>query len=375
MITLKKNPEQVELVKAMSSQNKIEALQAQEAFAAAVGPVASEVLMHLGTAPLFFKDMEFAEDESPTYPLDFLFGEGAGAITVWYANKAGGLPSNQVESSGEVRFLTYFLESAVNFDKKYARKTSAFSILSKAISRMLNEITIKTDRQAWATVLRALGEARTKQAGGATADHIITSTTQNVLQLDDFNRLLTLFKRINQSYANGTPTNSATNITDIFISPELKEQIRGFAYNPMNTRTVDGTAGTPAGSSTALGLPDNVREEIYRSVGASSIFGVNITDLNELGLSCKYNQLFTQYAPASIAHGAQTFDATDDEIVIALDANREAFIRAVENNGSGTATVRPDDQFLGRSEKIGFYTRLQEGRHALDGRAVAGLVV
>ncbi len=372
MITLKKSPEQTELFRAMGSKNKIESLAAQESFAAAVGPVASEVLMQLGTAPLFFRDFTFGEDESPTYPLDFLYGEGAGAISIWYANKAGGLPSNQVEGSGEVRFMTYNLESAINFDKKYARKTSAFNVLSKAVERMLNEMIVKTDRQAWATVLRALGEARSKQ-GNTTADHIITSTTQDVLQLDDFNRLLTLYKRINQSYAGGTPSNVATQITDIFISPELKEQIRGFAYNPMNTR--NGKVGGGSDTSTSVPLPDSVREEIYRSVGASAIFGVNITDLNELGVNFKYNQLFASYAPASIAHGSQTFDSTDDEIVVALDAGRDAFIRAVEDNGSGTATVNVDDQFLIRSEKIGFYTRLHEGRAALDGRAIAGLVV
>jgi hypothetical protein len=369
MITLKKNPEQVELIKAMGSKNKVESLAAQEAFAAAIGPVVSEVLMQLGTAPLFFRDWEFGEDESPTYPLDFLYGEGAGNISIWYANKAGGLPSNQIESSGEVRFMTYNMESAVNFDKKYARKTTAFNVLSKAVERMLNEIVIKTDRQAWATVLRALGEARSKQ-GATTADHIILSTTRDVLQLDDFNRLLTLYKRINQSYAAGTPSNVATSITDLFISPEMKEQIRGFAYNPMNTRGVPNSD-----ESTALGLPDSVREEIYRSVGASSIFGVNITDLNELGLNFKYNQLFSQYAPTSIASGGGNFDSSADEIAIALDANRGAFIRAVENNGSGTATVLTDDQFVGRSEKVGFYTRLCEGRAALDGRAIAGLVI
>jgi len=364
MITLKKNPEQAELIKAMGSKDKTVSLAAQEAFAAAIGPVVSEVLMQLGTAPLIFRDWEFGEDESPTYPLDFLYGEGAGAITTWYSSKAGGLPSNQVEGSGEVRFLTYFLESAVNFDKKYARKTTAFNVLSKAVERMLNEITIKTDRQAWATVLRALGEARSNGA-----DHILAATTANVLQLDDFNRLLTLFKRINTSYAGGTPANTVTGLTDLFISPEMKEQIRGFAYNPMNTRTVDGTAGTPAGSSTAMPLPDSVREEIYRSIGASSIFGVNITELHELGIGQKYNILYNQFAPGG------TFTVATDEICIGVDANRGAFIRPVENNGSGSATVQVDDQFLVRSEKLGFYTRLQEGRSCLDGRSICGLVV
>lgn len=365
MIKLKKSAEQLELIKAMGSKNREESLAAQTAFAAAVGPVISKVLMQLGTASMIFEDYEYGEDESPVFPLDFYYGEGAGAVSVWSANKPGGLASNWIESSGEVRFMPYELESAVNFDKKYARKTFAFNVLSKAVERMLNEILVKQERQAWATLLRALGEARTNGA-----DHIIAATTANVLQLDDFNRLITLAKRINMSYAQGTPSNVySKGVTDLFMSYEMMEQIRGIAYQPMNTRTVNGTVGTPAGSSTAMPAPESVREEIFRNAGASSIYGINVNELAELGIAQKYNILYNQYAPGG------TFTVATDELCIGLDLTKGAFIRAVESNGAGNATVEPDDQFLGRSNKVGFYTQIKESRICLDGRSVCGLVI
>lgn len=365
MIKLKKDAKQIELVKAMGSKNKTESLAAQDAFAAAVGPVIGRVLMQLGTASLIFQDWEYGEDESPIFPLDMYYGEGAGAITVWSASKAGGLPTNFVESSGELRFTPYPLDSAVSFDKKYARKTFAFNVLSRSVERMLNEILIKQELQGWATVLRALGEARSNGA-----DHIIAAGTANRLVIDDFSRLITLHKRINSSYAGGTPQAVFSNgPTDIFLSPEMEQEIRGMAYNPQNTRTVDGTAGTPAGSSTAMPLPDSIREEIYRNAGTSSIYGKNITTLNELGIGQKYNILFNRFAPGG------TFTVASDEVVIALDLSKGAFLRAVQSDGSGTATVQADDQFAVRSEKLGFYTSLSESRICLDGRAASCIIV
>jgi hypothetical protein len=35
----------------------------------------------------------------------------------------------------------------------------------------------------------------------------------------------------------------------------------------------------------------------------------------------------------------------------------------------------PDDQFVARSEKIGFYGSLEEGRVCIDSRAVAGISI
>jgi hypothetical protein len=189
--------------------------------------------------------------------------------------------------------------------------------------------------------------------------------------LDDFSRLITLHKRINQSYAAGTPQSVySKGATDLFMSPEMMQEIRGMAYNPQNVTAIPDTA-----ESTALGLPESMREEIYRNAGTTSIYNMNLTELIELGTSQKYNVLFGQYAPAAIAVGGGTFSVSADEIVIGLDLTKGAFVRPVKSDGSGTVSVLPDDQFLTRSQKVGFYAQLEEGRHCLDGRAISAIVV
>lgn len=363
MITLKQTPEQRELVKAIASKNKTESLQASESFAAAVTPVIGQVLNQLGTASIIYSDWGFGEDESPTFPLDFLYGEGAGAINIWYMpGVAGGLPSNRIESAGEMPLTTYQLESAVHFKKEYARKTSAFNVLTMAIERMINEILVKQDKQGWAAVLRALAEASTDGTS-----HIISASTAGRLQLDDFNRLITLNKRLNKSYAGGTPSTTYSNgITDLFVSHELKEDIRGFAYQPMNTLATPDT-----NESTVLGLPDKIREEIYRSIGTSSIYNVNIVDIYELGIGQKYNILFGKYKTSGFTQATQ-------EIAIGIDTGKKnAILRPVVTDGmtGGTATVEVDDAFTARSRDVGFFTQIKEGRVITDSRAINGLIV
>lgn len=55
-IEFKYTPEQVALAKQMGSNNKVEAAEAQEAFAAFLSPVLQEVLMHAGSASQIYRD-------------------------------------------------------------------------------------------------------------------------------------------------------------------------------------------------------------------------------------------------------------------------------------------------------------------------------
>ena len=105
----------------------------------------------------------------------------------------------------------------------------------------------------------------------------------------------------------------------------------------------------------------------------SEIYGVVLHELNELGITKKYNNLF------DVFYGGSTpaFNAGTDEVVIGLDLSREAFIRPVaqQAESGGTFTALPDDQFLSRQEKTGFYGFVEEGRVCLDSRAVCGIIV
>jgi len=131
-IKLKNTPEQIELIKAMGSKNPTTAREATEAVAAFLGPVIREVLMTAGTVSKIYRDVAFDEDSDPSIPLDLFYNEFAGYVTVWAQNMAGGMPSSQVEGVKELKFGTYRIDSAVSFNKKYARK-SRLDVISKAI--------------------------------------------------------------------------------------------------------------------------------------------------------------------------------------------------------------------------------------------------
>lgn len=361
-IKLKNTPEQVELVKALGSKNKLTSMEAQEALAAFIAPVAREVIEKAGTANLIYTQTTFNEDDQPSVPLDLFYNEGVDFVQVWQQNIAGGLPTSQVTGLDELLVQTYRLDSAVSMLKKYARK-ARIDVVSKTISKMLNEVLVKQERNQWAIVLKALAEAR----DGANT-HLISSTTANVFQIDDLNRLFTKIRRINAAFNAGTPTFSdSRGLTDIFVSPETIEDIRSFAYEPMNTRAVPNTD-----ESTVVALPDAVRQQIYESVGVPEIYGVMIHEVLELGDDRDYNNLFDEFYS-----GTPAFAGATDTLVLGVDKGREACIKLVAQNADtgDTFVAVPDDQFLSRSDKVGFWGSVEQGNVCIDARVLVGVII
>jgi hypothetical protein len=274
----------------------------------------------------------------------------------------------------EMKVNTYRLDSAISMDKRYVRR-ARLDVVAAGLERMANEILVKQERNAWAVILKLLAEASTNST-----KHVFRVGTAGTFQLDDMNKLWTLVRRLNAAYTGGTPQAlQSRGLTDIFVSPEVKEQIRGFAYQPMNTRGANGTAAAAANS---IALPDSIREDIYRAAGTNEIFGVTIHELLELGEGRKYNDLFDTFAGSTQfntygASGGTEFTSASDELILGIDASRNAFLRpvAIQSESRGQVKVLPDDQFLARSQKVGFYSYVEEGRVAVDARAAVGLIV
>jgi hypothetical protein len=383
-IEFKRTPEQIALIKAMASTNKVEAAEAQEAFAAFLGPVVQEVLLQAGFANQIYRDETFDEDDSPSYPVDPIFGQGYGDMSIWSQTVGGGLPTNEVSGLSEIKLRTYELDSAISMDKRYARR-ARLNVVARYVEFLANQFLVKQERNAFAVLFKLLADATTVTTPGQPAqNHAIRSTTAGTFQVDDVNNLYTLVRRLNAAYTGGTPIlTQSRGLTDMYVSPEIKGQIRGFAYNPMNTKS-GVTSGTSAAgfTSSTVALPDDVRSEMYKSAGTSEIWGITIHEMLELGTSRKYNDLFDFFAGAKnfstiTGTGSAAFNGATSEILLGIDAGRDAFIRPVatydENGGQLQTFV--DDQFVSRAQKIGFYQTLTEGRVALDKRAVAGLIV
>jgi hypothetical protein len=368
-ITLKRTPEQIELIKAMASRNRAVAMEAQVALAEFIGPVLAEVINNAPTLSNLFTPLQFNADDNPSIPLDLYYDVAAeDYITVYSQSAAGGLPQNQVlPTVSEMKIHTYTLDSALSFDKRYAAK-SRMDVISKTFTRLAQEILFKQEKTSANLLLGSLAGATTNGK-----KHVQRANTNGRFLLADLNELFTLAKRINTSWLGGTPeARQGRGLTDIIVSPEVVQELRAMAYNPINTQ----------GTKTDIPAPEDMRTSIYNSAGIPEFYGVSIMEINELGKGQRFNTVFdvvagsTAFTNAAGVNSA-VFDGTNEEIIIGLDRTRDSLIRAVavdSENGS-EFSLTADDQYSVRQSKIGYFGSLEEGRMVLDTRALVGKIV
>jgi hypothetical protein len=373
-IRIQETPEQVELIKACASKDKLIAEEARAAVAELVGPVISEVINSAPTVSSLYQTLAFSEDDNLSIPLD-LFHDVTDQdyIRVHSQSVAGGLSSNELyPAHDELKFKTYTLDSAISLDKKYLRKGRSIDI-SKVFTRMAQEFLLKQEKTSINQLLGALIAADTKVNGtAAVGNHVIRATTPDQLQLDDFNRLITLSKRLWSSYSSGTPVGGAmVGVTDLLMSPEMVEELRNMAYNPVNTRAGSFTTS----GATAIPATEEMRKQLMSQGGLPSFFGIGVIEVLEMGINQRYNKIFDALA-GSTQFGGSVFAATD-EILVGIDRTKESLIRpAVREEGVSTeVSVQVDDQFVSRQNKLGWYGKIQEGRIVLEDRVLTGIVV
>jgi len=368
-ISLKRTPEQVELIKAMASRNRQVAYEAQVALAEFIGPVLAEVINNAPTLSNLFTQLQFNADDNPSIPLDLYYDiSDEDYITVYSQSAAGGLPQNQVlPTVSEMKIATYTLDSALSFDRRYAAK-SRMDVVSKTFTRMAQEILLKQERTSANLLMGALGNASTNGLS-----HILSATTAGAFLLNDFNNLINRARRINTSFSKGTPEGAAgsNGITDLIISPEIEASLRSMAYNPINTKGAGGLAlSATQPASNGIAAPDAMRMALYNSAGLPEFYGVSLMVINELGQNQKYNTIFdTLYTG--------TFDGASQEIAVGLDRTRESLIRAtaIDADSGSEFSLIADDQYSIRQNKIGYFGSLEEGRMVLDNRALLGVIV
>ncbi len=362
-ITIKRTEDQLALVRAMGSNNREEAYEAQAAVAELLGPVVTEVINNAVTVGNLFTTLTYQADDNPSLPLD-LFHDVTDEdyVQVYSQQVAGGLPYNQVfPAHNELKFSTYTLDSALAFDRKYAKKARV-DVVSKTFTRMAQEVMLKQERTAFNVLATALvgGDSISATAG----DHIIAAAGSNLV-LDDFNNLITKSKRINSSFVGGTPVGgSKAGVTDLLVSPEVVEDIRAMAYNPVNTRQA--TSGT-----TSMAAPEELRSQLYSAAGLPSFYGINIIEILEMGSGQRFNKIF------DAVKGSVSFTEGSEQILIGVDRSRDALLRPVvlDEGSTGELNVLVDDQFSVRQNKIGYYGKVEEGRVCIDDRALCGIIL
>ena len=378
-ITLKRTPDQVELIQAMGSKNRDTAYSAQVALAEFIGPVVSEVINNAPTISNLFTPLQYNADDNPSLPLDLyydIFDEDY--LQVYSQSVAGGLPTNTIQpTASELKFTTYTLDSAIAFDRKYASR-SRLDVIGKTFTRVAQEILLKQERTSSNLLMTALAEATNgKNAWTAENRNVFRTYNSGVFQMDDLNKLLTKAKRVNSSWVGGTASGARHGLSDLLVSPEVVEQIRAIAYNPMNVRQANaGVSSIPA--------TDEVRDSVWKNAGVTEFFGVNIMEILELGVGKRFNTVFdtvagtTDYKPfGSVGGTASSEFLATEEIIVGLDRTRDALVRAVavDSETGSDFNLVADDQFSIRQQRIGYYGALEEGRMVLDNRALVGLIM
>ena len=379
-ITLKRTPEQIELIQAMGSKNRDTAYEAQVALAEFIGPVINEVVNNAPTLSNLFTPLQFNADDNPSIPLDVYYDvSDEDYINVYSTHAPGGLPTNQVTPThSEMKVATYKLDTAVSFDKKYASR-SRLDVVSKSFTRAAQEILLKQERTSANLLLGALANATTTVNGTSTAHAFANAQTGRFL-LDDLNSMLTRAKRIRPSWAGGTPVGGNAGLTDILVSPEVVADLREMAYNPINTRASDGAAG--ANTEDGIAAPDSVRAPMFTSAGTPEFYGVSVMELHELGPAAKFTAIFdalvtTVAAGPGAGSGGFTFASATDDLVIGIDRSRDAFVKAiaVDTETGSEFNLVADDQYSIRQAKVGWFGSIEEGRVVLDDRAIVGCAI
>jgi hypothetical protein len=361
-ITLKNTPEQVELIKAMASRNRDVAYEAQTALAEFIGPVLAEVINNAPALSNLFTTLQYNADDNPSIPLDLYFDvSDEDYVQVYSQSRAGGLPTSEVlPTSSELKIATYSLDSAVSFDRRYAAK-SRMDVVAKTMTRVAQEILLKQNKISANVVMKALANAETNGF-----KHVQSSAAADRFVLADLNSMITRSKRIVTSFVGGTPdARQGRGVTDIVCSPEIVEELRAIAYNPINTKVAPAGAGTDS-----VRTADVIAEQAYSAAGAPEFYGINVIELNEFGDGQKFNTTFDNSYAGS-------FTPASEQIVVGIDRSREALVRpvAVDAENGGEFSLIADDQYSIRQSKIGYFGSLEEGRIVLDDRALVGCIV
>jgi hypothetical protein len=137
----------------------------------------AEVLNNAPTVSNLFQSLQFDADDNPSIPLDLYYNiADEDYVRVWSQSHAGGLPSNQVlPTASELKLATYSLDTAVDFDRRYAAK-SRMDVVSKTFTRVAQEILLKQERTSATLLMTALANATIKTSSTATNNaHVIAN--------------------------------------------------------------------------------------------------------------------------------------------------------------------------------------------------------
>ena len=376
-ITLERTEQNSKLLRLMAHKDISKAMQAREAFASFITKPILDIIESEPVIGNLFTTWTYDYGTPASIPLAPLFDiKQSDFIKVWAAPRAGGLATSQNLSVDELMVMTYVLNSAVSFPLQYLR-AARVDVVAAYLQRMAQEFLVKQEVNSFSVLGAVAAQSQYNKLGTATYQ-VIRTNTQGTAVPQDINALVTLMSRVNSSWVGGTPAGAGRSITSLVGSPEFHQVVANMAFEPLNTKV----------TTFPLGGPDQFREDIYKNTGNPSIYGIELINVYDMGVGYAYNYVFNTYAsvanngsaaayPGFGGVGTATFSPGSEQVILGIDKRQDFLARLVENNpeDNSTLSVMADNQWSNRSEDVGFYSRLREGRVALDGRNVTTLIM
>jgi hypothetical protein len=323
----KPTPELTDLLVRSGSSSREVSIAANAEFAKALELPLRQGVLNGDILNGIFEPVTLAQSATPEFPLDFLAPGTEKDFVAYTIPNHGYIPERHVEGD-YVMVPTYDIGSSIDYLLKYARD-ARWDVVGRAMEVLEASFVKKMNDDGWHTLL----------AAGVDRNIVVYDSDANASQFTK--RLVSLMKTVMRRNGGG---NSASNnrgmLTDLYVSPEAMEDIRNWGIDQIDEVT---------------------RREIYTAADGSlnRIFGVNLHDLDELGVGQQYQLFYSDTLGASLPSG-------DTEIVVGLDLRkRDSFIMPIRQE----VQIFEDDS-LHRQKRAGFYGWAELGFAVLDNRRV-----
>jgi hypothetical protein len=321
------SPELTELLIRSGSANREVALAANAEFAKALELPLRKGLLSGDILDGIFEPIQLAQGATPEFPLDFLAPGTEKDFVAYTIPNHGYIPERHVESD-YVMVPVYDIGSSIDYLLKYARD-ARWDVVGRAMEVLEASFVKKMNDDGWHTIL----------AAGVDRNIVVFDSDAAANQFTK--RLVSLMKTVMRRNGGGnSASNNRGKLTDLYVSPEAMEDIRNWGLDQVDEIT---------------------RREIYTAADGTlnRVFGINLHDLDELGVGQQYQTFYTSTL------GGQ-MDGGDSEIVVGLDLSKsDSFIMPVREQ-----VQIFEDETLHRQKRAGFYGWAEQGFAVLDNRRV-----
>lgn len=272
-----------------------------------------------------FETITLDNGVSPEFPLDFLSPGSEDLFVAYAVPNQGKLPERQIESD-YVMVPTYEIGNSITWLEKYA-KAARWDVVGRAMQVFEAGFVKKINDDGFHVLL----------ASALDRNIVVYDSDADAGQFTK--RLVSLAKVTMRRNGGGNSTSmNRRKLTDLYLSPEAIEDVRNWGVDIIDEFT---------------------RREIYQAADGAinRIFGVNLHDLDELGVGQVYQNYYTNTLAGTMPSG-------DVEIMLGLDlSNRGSFVMPTR----GPMSVRP---YIGLQDqrKAGYQGFVELGFSALDGR-------